>query len=157
MKTGLFIGRFQPFHKGHLDALKQVLGQMNFIKIVIGSSNKKRTKDNPLTYTERKKYIQSVLPFKQYTIYPVPDVPSDNAWIKNVRKTVGHFDHVFLTKNDWVEGILQDHKIPYSKTLIHIPISATAIRDRIRKDNKSYKKYLLRPLSHKLLHIIQTS
>ena len=36
--TALFIGRFQPFHKGHLAAIKWILKKEGKIFIVIGSN-----------------------------------------------------------------------------------------------------------------------
>jgi len=38
-KRGLFVGRFQPFHKGHLRAVKDILGKVDELVIVVGSLN----------------------------------------------------------------------------------------------------------------------
>jgi len=38
-KIALFIGKFQPFHKGHLFALRQVLKKFDKVIIGIGSIN----------------------------------------------------------------------------------------------------------------------
>jgi len=52
----LFIGRFQPFHSGHLDAIKQISEEE--IIIGIGSSQYSKTEENPYSFEERKKMIK---------------------------------------------------------------------------------------------------
>jgi Nicotinamide mononucleotide adenylyltransferase len=37
VRTGLFVGRFQPFHRGHLEAVKYALGVVDRLVIVIGA------------------------------------------------------------------------------------------------------------------------
>lgn len=46
-KTALFVGRFQPFHLGHLKVIKDILKKNDFIVIAIGSSDEKNTDKNP--------------------------------------------------------------------------------------------------------------
>ncbi|MEK6857287.1 MAG: adenylyltransferase/cytidyltransferase family protein, partial [Nanoarchaeota archaeon] len=43
MKTGLFIGRFQPLHKGHVEVMKTLAETLDKLVIAIGSSNKSNT------------------------------------------------------------------------------------------------------------------
>lgn len=59
--NGLLIGRFQPFHMGHLSAVKFALSQVEKLWIGIGSSNKSHEKRNPFTADERKEMILSSL------------------------------------------------------------------------------------------------
>lgn len=54
-KKGLFIGRFQPFHLGHISAIKQGLEVAEKLVLVIGSANRNFDLVNPLTFFERKK------------------------------------------------------------------------------------------------------
>jgi nicotinamide-nucleotide adenylyltransferase len=142
MKTGVFLGRFQPFHKGHLDAIQQILKEVDCIKILIGSSNQKRNKENPLTYAERKRYIQKILKGKRYSILPLPDTDSDREWLNKLKKTAGYFDRAYLTDNPWTEKILQNNNVPYRKTKKRISISATKIRAMMRENKKEYSKFL---------------
>ncbi len=160
MNTILFIGRFQPFHKGHLDALEQIATQADVIKIVIGSSNKSRTSDNPLTFTERKKYLLkclTALKLRQkkvaIRVYAMPDVPDDTDWCKQLRKVAGSFDAV-ITANDWVISIMRQNRIATSKQEFRVPIAATSIRTMIRNKDKKYKSFLTTPLPKKLENII---
>ena len=56
---GFLIGRFQPFHLGHLEAIKFALTKVEHLHVGIGSSNKSHEKRNPFTADERKKMILS--------------------------------------------------------------------------------------------------
>ena len=61
MKHGLFVGRFQPFHNGHLHAVKFALGKVDVLWIAIGSAQKSYEKKNPFTAGERLTMIKAVL------------------------------------------------------------------------------------------------
>ena len=51
VKRGVFIGRFQPFHNGHLEAIKKLLIEVDELIIMIGSSQYSHSFDNPFTGT----------------------------------------------------------------------------------------------------------
>jgi len=53
--NGLLIGRFQPFHLGHLEALKFASSKVDNLWLGLGSSNKSIEKSNPFSAEERKK------------------------------------------------------------------------------------------------------
>ena len=55
--NGLLIGRFQPFHLGHLDALHFALTKVDRLWVGLGSSNKPPQKNNPFSAEQRKKMI----------------------------------------------------------------------------------------------------
>ena len=56
---GLLIGRFQPFHLGHLDAVMFGLSKVENLWIGIGSSDKYNEKRNPFSVDERREMIIS--------------------------------------------------------------------------------------------------
>ena len=101
-KIGLFIGRFQPLHFGHIDALNQARkkGITEFI-IGIGSSNKEHTAENPFTYEERKTMISKILKTLgiKFSIYPLPDVDSDEDWKNYIIKNVPSMDYKHFQKS----------------------------------------------------------
>ena len=43
----LFIGRFQPFHNGHLNVIKTLLENHKEVVVVIGSAQEENTAENP--------------------------------------------------------------------------------------------------------------
>lgn len=110
-KTGLIIGRFQPFHKGHLYLVKKALEYVDEIIIGVGSVNIKNN-DNPFNFKERKNLIEASLEKhkiinKIKKIVPIDDYPeNDNIWLEELKKKTGSFDVVF-GNNEWVNGILE--------------------------------------------------
>jgi bifunctional NMN adenylyltransferase/nudix hydrolase len=92
--TGIFIGRFQPVHLGHIQALSRAAAQVNHLQILVGSANKERNIKNPWTYSERKQALSAKLEsfgIHNATIAPLNDHPySDSQWISDVRNTVQH-------------------------------------------------------------------
>lgn len=56
-KIGLYIGRFQPFHRGHLSVVREALKHCSKLVIAIGSAQEERTKKNPFSFEERKIFI----------------------------------------------------------------------------------------------------
>ncbi len=61
---GLLIGRFQPFHLGHLDAVMFGLSKVENLWIGIGSSNKHNERRNPFSVDERREMIISSIAFR---------------------------------------------------------------------------------------------
>jgi nicotinamide-nucleotide adenylyltransferase len=138
--NGLLIGRFQPFHLGHLEALHFALSKVDNLWLGLGSSNKSIEKSNPFSAEERKKMILSSINDSmknKITIYFIPDVDNHVKWIEKIDTIVPKFDIVF--SND----TLTDHL--YSKRtvkVISIPflnrntLSGTNIRNLITSNQK---------------------
>ncbi|MBS7649487.1 adenylyltransferase/cytidyltransferase family protein, partial [Candidatus Bathyarchaeota archaeon] len=57
----LYVGRFQPFHLGHLEAAKYILQNAREIIIVVGSAQESHTLENPFTAGERVYMIRLAL------------------------------------------------------------------------------------------------
>jgi len=95
---GLLIGRFQPFHLGHLAAVKFALTQVDNLAIGIGSSNRVNEKRNPFSAEERKEMIVSSLDksdLQKCKIYFVPDVNDHAKWTYHVDEIIPKYDVVF--------------------------------------------------------------
>jgi bifunctional NMN adenylyltransferase/nudix hydrolase len=58
---GVYIGRFQPFHNGHLHVMREALARCNEVIVVLGSSNEPRSIKNPFTDAERETMIRASL------------------------------------------------------------------------------------------------
>jgi bifunctional NMN adenylyltransferase/nudix hydrolase len=90
--NGIFIGRFQPMHAGHLAVLSQAASRCTTLLILVGSSNTCRSIKNPWTYAERKAMIANKLranKVENFIIKPLNDYPyNDPQWISDVRETV---------------------------------------------------------------------
>ena len=59
-KTGLVLGRFQTFHKGHEYIINKALEICSKVLVFIGSSDKDGTQENPFSYELRKKLIKKI-------------------------------------------------------------------------------------------------
>jgi len=57
----LFIGRFQPFHKGHLAVIEWLLERFDEVVVVVGMASESHTWRNPFTAGERLLMIREAL------------------------------------------------------------------------------------------------
>ena len=138
--NGLLIGRFQPFHLGHLEALQFALSKVDKLWIGLGSSNKPIEKSNPFSAEERKKMILSSIDDSmknKITIYFIPDVDNHVKWIEKIDTIVPKFDIVFsndpLTEHLYSKRTVQIISIPFLK---RDQLSGTRIRNLIKSDQK---------------------
>ena len=139
----MYIGRFQPFHLGHLDALKQVLKREKHVIIVIGSAEDHGTSENPFTAGERYTMIEASLEEasisrEKYAIIPVRDIHNDDKWVEHVQRLTSPFDTVYtgspITKKLFKKS--KKHQVIDLKK--RLPISATMVR-KIIKSGKAKK------------------
>jgi nicotinamide-nucleotide adenylyltransferase len=133
--NGLLIGRFQPFHIGHLSAVKFALFQVENLWIGIGSSNKSHEKRNPFTADERKEMILSSLDpesAKKIVVYYVPDTGDHDKWTYHVDTIVPKYDIVF-SNDDFTLSLYKKRGIE----TVQVPlfqretVSGTNIREMI--------------------------
>jgi nicotinamide-nucleotide adenylyltransferase len=145
VKRGLFVGRFQPFHKGHLEAVKDALKEVNELIIVVGSAQYSHRIDNPFTVGERLTMIRKALdeakiPASSYWIVPVPDVHIHMVWVSQVVGYTPKFDVVYanepLTKRLFQEAGFKVKPVPFHQREVY---SATEIRKRMLK-GKNWKQ-----------------
>jgi nicotinamide-nucleotide adenylyltransferase len=101
LNNGLFIGRFQPFHKGHLATVKFALKKVKQLVIVVGSAQKSHEPRNPFTAGERIRMIKESLDIdgetdvRRILIIPVPDTDVHSLWTRQVDMLVPKYDVVF--------------------------------------------------------------
>ena len=138
--NGLLIGRFQPFHLGHLDALHFALSKVDKLWLGLGSSNKPPEKNNPFSAQERKKMILDSIDDsikERIEIYFIPDLENHIKWIELIDTIVPKFDVVFtndeLTKHLYSKRDTQVLSIPFTKRDM---LSGTNIRDLITSDQE---------------------
>ena len=88
----VFIGRFQPFHLGHLEVINQALTAANHVVVLIGSSGAPRNHRNPFTFDERSQMLLNSIPGHLQTrvrVRPLEDAAyNDNRWIHSVQTQV---------------------------------------------------------------------
>lgn len=150
MRRALFIGRFQPFHTGHLSVLR-ALEQAGYNEVIIGvgSAQYECLPDNPFSFAERQNMITTVLRASgfsiPYYIVALPDIHDDARWVAHVTSLVeaaaGPFD-VVVTGNDWVKDLFEQAKGNVQPVHKVIMIDGTAIRQMITAGDEGWKQYV---------------
>ena len=97
---GVLIGRFQPFHAGHLEVVRQLRSARPQEPLIlgIGSAQESYTWKNPFTAGERFEMIEASLAEAHLTrcaIVPVPDIERHAQWVAYVRSLLPPFDRVY--------------------------------------------------------------
>ena len=97
MKKGLVLGRFQPFHFGHLELIKDIIEDEIEPLICIGSAQYSHTDENPFTVEERKKMIDTIMKNMdcKYNIFEIPDINNYDLYVSHLEKIVPDFDYVY--------------------------------------------------------------
>jgi bifunctional NMN adenylyltransferase/nudix hydrolase len=88
----VFIGRFQPFHNGHLAVVQHGLAKADHLLILAGSACRPRSVRDPFTADERAEMIVACLDAcdaRRVTVAPLADAMyNDPVWIRNVHRAV---------------------------------------------------------------------
>jgi nicotinamide-nucleotide adenylyltransferase len=143
LTRGLFIGRFQPFHKGHLFTVKFALNKVDQLIIVVGSAQKSHEQRNPFTAGERISMIKETIDSdieidaKKILIIPVPDTDIHLMWTRQIDMLVPKYEVVFA--NDPFTLLLfreRDITTIEAPLLKREKMAATEIRRRIASDEK---------------------
>ncbi len=155
-KVALIIGRFQPFHKGHLFLIKKALKKADKIVVGIGSSNITDV-NNPIDFETRKKVIKAVAYKEKFgdrliKIVPLNDFFDDKKWLENLKKQIGEFD-LALGNNNWTNKILEKSgykvlKVDYYKRSLY---EGWRIRKLIKEGKKWQNRvpdYLIKVISN---------
>ncbi len=100
LNRGLFVGRFQPFHNGHLNAIKYVLEHVEELILVVGSAQHSHDSINPFTAGERIYMMRLALKEAQidpvrHIIVPVSDVTLHSTWFSHLQSYVPRFEVVY--------------------------------------------------------------
>lgn len=109
----VYIGRFQPFHKGHkaiVDLTVKMMKPGDTFTIIIGSADQQETERNPLSASQRKEMLSIELEGYPVTISTINDSPYNyDLWIEHLCakmlgfKSATHDD--FLEKQeDFIKG-----------------------------------------------------
>ena len=136
-KTALFVGRFQPFHYGHLFAIREILKESEELLVVVGSAQMSHEPDNPFTAGERLEMIRKALtasdvPIERYMLIPIPDAPAHRVWVSQVESQTPRFDLVF-TNQSLTRRLLVEAGYEVKGIELHMrkKYEATEIRRRI--------------------------
>jgi len=90
-EIAVLIGRFQPFHNGHVTLLKAALDTAPRVVVILGSSFHARSPKNPFTWQERAAMISASLSeadCARIAFVPLRDYYEDSRWAHAVQAAV---------------------------------------------------------------------
>lgn len=158
MDSALFIGRFQPFHNGHLSVIQDIVEKHDRVIIVIGSAEKNFLPQNPLTASERFQLIEASLkeagiPAEKYNIIPVRNVNNYALWVDHVNIYVPPYTTLY-TGSQIVKACYEGkYKASTGPKIVivdrKLELSATKVREAIM-ENQDWES-LIPPATTKLL------
>lgn len=162
--TGLIVGRFQTFHKGHQRLVENALKMCDRVLILVGSAQECGTERNPLNVETRIQMIRTVYPDKdRVIIYPLSDLTNEHDittdWgryvLKNVDRYIFKAPELMVYGNDearsrWfdVEDIKDTSEFIVNRGAL--PISATMLRAYMVADNRKEWMKWVDPRLHKM-------
>lgn len=136
LPVSLFIGRFQPFHKGHLYAIKWISRRSSRVVVAIGSSQEKGTAENPYTATERRAMVKASLSeaglLRKCRVCLLTDINNDARWVAHADASLPRYD-VCYSNNPLVLRLMrragrQASRVPFLRRGFY---NATKIRERM--------------------------
>jgi len=124
-RRGLMLGRFQPFHKGHLALTKQILSECDELLIIIGSAQFNFIDKDPFSAGERMLMIHEALKeagvdLSRCYIIPVANDENNARWLAYIRSMVPPFD-VLYSGNEFVKHLTRSQD---SSIVIEDPVFA---------------------------------
>jgi nicotinamide-nucleotide adenylyltransferase len=137
VNRGLYVGRFQPFHLGHLSAIKDVLKEVDEIVIVIGSAQYSHRTNNPFTAGERlfmirQALLEAKIDYSKLWIVPVPDMHLHMLWVSTVEGYTPKFSVCYsnepLTRRLFMEAGYPVENIPFFDRQIYM---STIVRQKM--------------------------
>lgn len=131
----VFIGRFQPFHNGHYELLKEALNKASTVLVVIGSHKKAPDIENPFSSAQREEIIRAALTSEEERrvkfLYVRDSWYVNNKWLTDVQHQV--FEATDGCDDNKICIIGADNYFPqweffFQKNIEHMP-HATTIRE----------------------------
>lgn len=120
-RSALLIGRFQPFHNGHLFLLSSLFHTYNTVIVGIGSSQYSHTCDNPFSFDERRQMVEQSLAAARLPscrIVAIPDIHDPPHWVAHVASITGPFDDV-ITNNPETRRLFEEQGYRVVKSELH--------------------------------------
>ena len=144
-KVALFIGRFQPFHNGHLYSLKKCFEIAEKVIVGVGSSQESGTENNPWDYQTRKKMVESLRGLS-LKVVAVPDLFNDQKWGEQIMRLIKEAGYepgevVGVGNNDWTNRILKARGITVYETGFYKrdELEGVKIRTLFNEGDESWK------------------
>jgi|SRR5208337_233199 len=132
--VGVYWGRFNPPHKGHIALVKRLVKKVDLLIVAVGSAGSKNTKRNPFSGEERVEMLKSYLREQNIKVKDVIAVKDGNSWtssIDNLFEKCGRFDVLFTDHR--LIAKLVGNRLKVVSFERKGDVSSTLIRDSIAK------------------------
>ena len=102
----IVLGRFQPFHNGHVALINEALSYLETndldlkLRICIGSSEVEQSLNNPWDVNEREQMIRAWLQNNDTEIVHIPDLGDPPNYVRHAEKFHGPSGVIFTTDED---------------------------------------------------------
>jgi len=133
---GLMIGRYQPFHLGHLSLAEQILSECEELVVAIGSPEANFSLNDPFTTGERITMVHETLKkrglrMSDCYVLPVPNSDNNYTWFDGIRSMIPKVKTVY-SGNQFVQLLLPGNLKVKSPTFVKSKIfNGTRIRNLI--------------------------
>jgi len=138
---GLMMGRFQPFHLGHLELVKQILNECDEVIIALTGSQFNYIEKDPFTSGERIEMIHQALKENDVDLNRCYIIAVENqfniaTWAGYLKSSLPNFEKVY-SGNDYVVMLLADSGYEVVSPNFHEreKFNATKIRKMIANDD----------------------
>lgn len=162
--SGLIVGRFQTFHKGHQSLVETGLSLCDRLIILVGSSQERGTKRNPFDISTRIEVIKAVYnDVNRIQIHSLSDLTHEDDitpdWgryvLENVDRYIFKAPELMIYGNDearskWFDPEDIKDTAEFIMPRSRLPISATMLREMMVKDNRKEWMHWVDPKLHKL-------
>ena len=135
---GLVIGRYQPFHNGHLEVIHEIVQDTECTELIIaiGSAQESHTIENPFTAGERIIMIDGTLTeagIENYFLIPITDINRYAVWVAHVESLVPPIDIVY-TNNSLTRRLFTErgYNVKSPKLYDREKFSGTKIREMMK-------------------------
>ncbi|MCD4703007.1 MAG: nicotinamide-nucleotide adenylyltransferase [Methanosarcinaceae archaeon] len=139
LKRAFYIGRFQPFHKGHESVITSISKEVDELVIGIGSAQRSHEISNPFTAGERTMMIRHALEDAdiQHYALPIDDLQQNAVWVSYVTSRTPPFDIVY-SNNPLIIQLFEEAGVEVKQPPIYIrdKYSGTEIRRRMLENEE---------------------
>lgn len=162
--SGLIVGRFQTFHKGHQSLVETGLNLCDRLIILVGSAQESGTERNPFNISTRMSIIRSVYPdMERVQIYALADLTTENDitpdWgryvLNNIDRYLFKAPELMIYGNDearsrWFDPEDIKDTAEFIMPRSRLPIAATELREMMVKDERKAWMKWVDPKLHKM-------
>ena len=152
---GLLVGRFQPFHRGHLAVVRQVRDGRPDVPLLvgIGSAQESYTWKNPFTAGERFEMIARAVEeaeLDRVEIVPIVDIQRHSIWVRYLEGLLPPFDRVY-TNNPLTRLLFErsGYDVESPRLVDRRELEGEGLRERLARD-RGWKELLPRSVARYL-------